>query len=131
MDRARLGAEDGTGPLTATFAVAMFLSFLLLSAQTLVHLSALSTASATAADAARRAAAVGGSCDDAVRRVDALLGTWGEAVDVTCRRDGDAVEVRVAGPSPARLAGGIAARVGIGEVDRAVRVPVEADGGAP
>lgn len=118
--------EDGTSPIAATFAVGMFLSFLLLASQTLLHLHALSTASSAAADAARRVAAVGGSCDEGRALVAALLGAWGQQVTVTCTRGEAEVEVRVAGPSPARLAGGIAARVGIGEVDRAARVPLEA-----
>ena len=128
-------AEDGTSPIVAAFAVAAFLSFLLLAAQTLVHLSATSTATAAAADAARRAASIGGTCEDAVARVGAVLGAWGDDVSVTCTRGADAVEVRVAGPSPAGLARGAAARVGIGTVDRAARVPLERDGatgaGAP
>jgi hypothetical protein len=117
--------EDGTGPITASFAVAMFLSFLLLATQTLVHLHALSTASSAAADAARRVATVEGSCDEGRAHVAALLGRWGDEVTVRCERGPEVVEVRIAGPSPARLAGGIAARVGIGEVDRAARLPVE------
>jgi hypothetical protein len=121
----RLRAEDGTGPIVATFAVGIFLSFLLLASQTLLHLHALSTASAAAADAARRVAAVGGTCDEGRAHVAALLGRWSDEVTVVCERGVEAAEVRVAGPSPARLAGGVAARVGMGEVDRAARVPVE------
>jgi hypothetical protein len=117
--------EDGTSPIVASFAVLAFLGFLLLASQTLLHLSALSTATSAAADGARRAAAVGGTCDDARVRVDAVLGTWGDHVEIACVRDATTAEVRVRGPSPARLAGGVAARVGIGEVDRAARVPIE------
>lgn len=124
-------AEDGTSPIVASFAVAMFLSFLLLATQTLTHLAALSTASAAAADAARRAAAVGGTCDHARAHATAVLGTWGDHVEVACERDEVAAEVRVRGPSPARLVDGVAARAGIGQVDRAARVPVEVDGGGP
>jgi hypothetical protein len=123
----RLGEEDGSGPVTASFAVAVFLSFLLLASQTLVHLHALSTASSAAADAARRVAAAGGSCAEGQAHATALLGRWADEVTVRCERGPREAEVRVAGPSPARLAGGIAARVGIGEVDRAARVPVEAE----
>lgn len=120
--------EDGTSPIVATLAVGMFLAFLLLASQTLLHLYALSSASAAAADAARRVAAVGGSCDDGRAHVANLLGGWGERVTVRCERGPTEVEVRVTGPSPARLAGGIAARVGTGEVDRAARVPLEVAG---
>lgn len=122
---ARLRSEDGTGPIVATFAVGIFLSFLLLASQTLVHLHASSTASAAAADAARRVAAVGGTCEDGRAHVVALLGPWADEVTVACERGAEVAEVRVAGPSPARLADGVAARVGVGEVDRAARVPVE------
>jgi hypothetical protein len=128
-DGQRLGAhlpsEDGTSPIVASVAVAVFLGFLLLASQTLLHLYALSTASAAAADAARRVAAVGGTCDDGHAQVTALLGGWGDHVTVACQRRAGEVEVRVTGPSPARLAGGIAARIGIGEVDRAAIVPLE------
>jgi hypothetical protein len=117
--------EDGSSPIVATFVVGAFLAFVLLASQTLVHLYALSSASAAAADAARRVAAVGGSCDEGRAHVAAVLGRWGDQLVVRCERGAAEVEVRVAGPSPARLAGGIAARVGIGEVDRAARVPVE------
>ncbi|WP_052665418.1 hypothetical protein [Nitriliruptor alkaliphilus] len=120
-----LHAEDATSPIVASLAVGMFLAFLLLASQTLLHLYALSTASAAAADAARRVAAVGGSCAEGRDHVDRLLGAWGQHVEVECDRDTVAAEVRVVGASPARLADGIAARVGIGEVDRAARVPLE------
>lgn len=123
--RARAHAEDGTSPIVASVAVATFLGFLLLASQTLLHLYALSTASAAAADAARRVAAVGGTCDDGRAQVAALLGGWGEQVTIACQRRATEVEVRVTGPSPARLAGGVAARMGIGEVDRAALVPLE------
>ncbi len=123
----RVVDQDGSSPIVATFAVAIFLGFLLLATQTLVHLHALSTASAAAADAARRAAAIGGTCDDARRHVGTLLGTWSETLEIECGHDAGAAVVRIAGPSPARLAGGVAARVGIGEVDRAARVPLEED----
>lgn len=123
--RTRLSTEDGTSPIVASVAVAVFLGFLLLASQTLLHLYALSTASTAAADAARRVAAVGGTCADGRAHVTALLGGWGEQVAVACERRAGQVEVRVTGPSPARLAGGVAARVGIGEVDRAAIVPLE------
>lgn len=123
----RLRGQAGTSPITATFAVGAFLSFLLLASQTLVHLHALSTASSAAADAARRVASVGGTCAEGTAHATSLLGAWGDRVSVVCERGAEVAEVRIAGPSPARLAGGIAARVGLGEVDRAVQVPVETD----
>ncbi len=45
MPARRRDAEDGTSALTATFAVAAFLSFLLLAAQVLVHLVPMGTSS--------------------------------------------------------------------------------------
>lgn len=106
-----LAGARGDSPLTAVFGVAVLLGFLLLASQVLVHLAAVAQVTAVAADIAHRAAAAGGDCpaDDAAVR--ARLGTWGRSPDVriTCvRRDGPAasggrlVEVRIAGPSPAR-----------------------------
>lgn len=123
--RVRVREEDGTSPVVASVAVAMFLSFLLLASQTLLHLYALSTASAAAADAARRVATVDGSCDEGRDHAAVLLGAWADEVSVGCVRGPTEVEVRVFGPSPARLAGALAARFGAGEVDRAARVPRE------
>lgn len=119
------GGEDGSSPIVATVGVAIFLGFLLLATQVLVHLHAVSTASSAAADAARRAAAVGGSCDDARHHVATLIGRWHDEVTVTCHRGDADVVVRVRGTSPARLVDRAAATVGLGHIDRAVSVPIE------
>lgn len=125
----RPGDEHGHSPVVAVVAVAAFLGFLLLATQTLLHLSALSTASAAAADAARRAAAADGSCASGLAHAHAVLGDWADALAVTCTRGADTTEVRVRGPSPARVVAAAAGALRLGEVDRAARVPTE--GAAP
>lgn len=98
-------AEDGSGNVSALFGVAVFLSFLLVGSQVLLHLYTTSTITAAAFDAARRAAAIdGGGCGQAPTRVRALLGSYGQRAEVRvdCRETADWLEVSVAGPSPAR-----------------------------
>jgi hypothetical protein len=87
------------------FGVAIFLGFLLLSTQVLVHLYASSTVSAVAFDTARRASGLGGGCGTS--RADAVnrLGSWGAQPDVMvdCAATADGrIEVTISGPSPAR-----------------------------
>jgi hypothetical protein len=100
--------ERGSGHLGAVFGLAVFLGFLLVATQVLVHLSATSNVTAAAFDAARRAAADGGGgCASAPARARATLGSYGARPDVavSCSVDGDAIRVTVRGPSPA---GGLA-----------------------
>ena len=89
------------------FGVAIFLGFLLLASQVMVHLYATSTVTAIAFDEARRASTDGGVCDGVVDRTRSRLGTWGSGpeVEVACTAGVTGVSptvVRISGPSPAR-----------------------------
>lgn len=94
------------------FGVAIFLGFLLLSTQVMVHLYATSMVTAVAFDEARRASTGGGSCDGVEARVLERLGEWARrpGVTVACAvgapptggSAGLPTTVRIAGPSPAR-----------------------------
>lgn len=103
------------------FGVAIFLAFLLLATQVLVHLYAVSTVTAVAFDSARRASAAGGACADVQADARARLGSWGTqpGVEVSCfvDRASDTTEVVISGPSPARGLGVL----GGGAVDRIER----------
>lgn len=97
--------EAGSSPVTSVFGVAIFLGFLLLASQVLLHLYATSTITAVAFDAARRAAADGGSCPVEQTRARVALGAWAAdptTVTVSCNpSDGDFTTVTIRGPSPA------------------------------
>jgi hypothetical protein len=104
----RFRSEGGSGQVGAVFGIAVFLAFLLVSTQVLVHLSATSNVTAAAFDAARRAAADGGGgCAVAPLRARALLGPYGARPDVAvhCTEHGGTLRVTIRGPSPA---GGLA-----------------------
>ncbi len=104
----RRQGERGSGHIGAVFGIAVFLGFLLVATQVLVHLSATSNVTAAAFDAARRAAADGGGgCASAPARARSTLGSYGARPDVavSCSVEGDAIRVTVRGPSPA---GGLA-----------------------
>ena len=101
-------SESGDSGISAVFGVALFLGFLLLASQVLLHLYATSTVTAVAFDAARRAAAAGPEgaerdrCRVEAARARASLGTWGSTASVSCdHRDGEFVTVTVRGASPA------------------------------
>lgn len=86
------------------FGVAIFLAFVLLATQTLLHLYAATLVGSTAFDAARRAAAEGGGgCDVVAARVFAGLGRHADDAAVSCRDDGDHLAVRIVTASPARI----------------------------
>lgn len=97
------GDEEGSSSITSVFGVAIFLGFLLLATQVLVHLYATSTVNAVAFDNARRAAAQGGDCGAAVINATSALGSWGARpeVDITCVQDGEFTRMQISGPSPA------------------------------
>jgi hypothetical protein len=110
------------------FGVAIFLGFLLLSTQVLVHLYATSTIGAVAFDTARRAAADGASCASigARDRVVEALGGYGQRIDdPVCRSDGDQTVVTVTGPTPARLGGVFGGPLGLDRIERTARVRTE------
>ena len=97
------GGEDGSSSVASVFGVAIFLGFLLVASQVLIHLYATSTVSAVAFDNARRAALSGGDCVDAVSNAVTSLGDWGAQpeVVVTCRYGPEFTTVTITGPSPA------------------------------
>lgn len=98
------GDEAGSSSITSVFGVAIFLGFLLLAAQVLIHLYVTSTVTAVAFDTARRAATDGGDCAAAELRARSALGGWAAdpaEVVITCTQGADLTTVRIAGPSPA------------------------------
>jgi hypothetical protein len=120
--------EAGTGPISTVFGVAMFLGFLLLATQALVHLYASSTVSSAVFDAARRGAAEGGGgCSAAVTRARSLLGDYGQrdGVEVSCSETTGSLQLTFRGPTPANLVGGFGATMGRGGIERTATVRLE------
>lgn len=120
--------EAGSGPISASFGVAIFLGFLLLATQALTHLYASSTVSSAIFDAARRGAAEeGGGCAVAVERARALLGEYGRRDDVrfVCEPSGEQLRLSFEGPTPARLLDGFGQAVGRGGIERTATVRLE------
>lgn len=104
--------------------MAIFLAFVLLATQTLVHLYATSAVTATAFDVARRSAAEGGTgCDDAPMQVQRRLGRHATAAQITCQDDGEHLGIRIVTDSPARLFDAIGGRDG--SIDRTATVRIE------
>lgn len=123
--------HEGSSPVTAVFGLAVFLGFLLLASQTLVHLYATTVVTAVAFDVASDAASEGRGCQamgapprPVEQQVRERLGALGAHpdVDVSCVDSGDTTSVRVAAPSPARLIGG---PLGIGGIERTATVRTE------
>lgn len=122
------GGESGTSPVTAVFGVGIFLGFLLLAVQVLLHLYATSTVSAAVFDAARLVAGeetVG--CAAAEQHALGLLGDYGQraGVSLDCQADEATVLVRFRGPSPAPMVAGFSDWAGLGQVEREARVRIE------
>lgn len=130
-----MGDESGTSPITAVFGVGIFLGFLLLAVQVLLHLYATSTVSAAAFDAARLVAGEDAAgCGAAEQHALGLLGGYGQDVAITCTRGADTVTLTIAGPSPAPMVAGFTTWTGLGDIEREARVRVEdfrAPGGTP
>ena len=138
------GGESGASSIASVFGVAIFLGFLLMATQVMVHMYASSTTSAIAFDEARRASGLHGlsSCDDTAaqqqisNRVRNRLGSWandtGEvSINVGCdtaAAGGTAVVVEVAGPSPARTLSIFGGGVGLDRIERSARFIRETDG---
>lgn len=121
-------SEDGSSPLTTIFGVAIFLGFMLLSTQVLVHVYATSTVGAVAFDAARRAAADGAGCAsiDAHDRVVRALGDYGRRIEApVCVSDGEQTVVTIVGPTPANLVGAFGGALGMDRIERTARVRTE------
>jgi hypothetical protein len=119
--------QEGVGPISTVFGVAIFLGFLMLSTQVLVHLYTSSTVSAVAFDVARRASADGVGCAGARERAQQLLGAYGQrsGVDVTCAEDGEMRTVTITGPTPARMVDAFGATLGTDGIERTARVRIE------
>lgn len=124
--RCVMRAETGSSSVGSVFGVAMFLGFLMLSSQVLVHLYTASTITAVAFDAARRASGEGGTCARAETDAIARLGSWGAGPDVTvtCTRVDETTEVTIAGPSPARSLA-LFGRSAVDRIERGARFRTE------
>ncbi len=130
----REAGEDGSSAITSVFGVLIFLGFLMLATQVLLHLYATSTVSAVAFDTARRAAAEGADCAsvDAAQRIRRSLGDYGHVIDdPVCTTEGEDTVVTVTGPTPARLADAFGGGVGLDRIERTARVRTEQFRGAP
>lgn len=125
--------EAGNSPVTSIAGVMIFLGFLLLAAQTAIHLYAVSTSTSVMFDEARRVASsvTTGTydCGQAEVAVRNRLGRWGQQLDVVAcsGHDGAAehVEIRVLGPSPANLVSAFGSATGLATFERTVRVRAE------
>lgn len=120
--------EDGSSAITSVFGVLIFLGFLLLATQVLVHLYATSTVSAVAFDTARRASAEGASCAgiDASSRARQALGGYGQRIDEpVCTEQGGTTVVTISGPTPARLVDAFGGGLGLDRIERTARVRTE------
>ncbi|MEX0952954.1 MAG: hypothetical protein WDZ26_03900 [Nitriliruptoraceae bacterium] len=125
-----MSGHEGSSPVTAVLSLTVFLAFLLLATQTLVHLYATTAITAAAFDVARGAAAEGRGCvaagphgtqraEDHLRR---RLGRFGDSVEVVCTDDGESTALTVRAPTPARVIGG---PMRLGDIERTVRVRTE------
>lgn len=124
----RLAGEDGSSAITSVFGVLIFLAFLMLATQVLVHLYATTTVSAVAFDTARRASAHGASCAsiDAAASVRRALGEYGQRIDdPVCITSGRQTVVTVSGPTPARLVDAFGDGLGLDRIERTARVRTE------
>lgn len=124
-------AEAGASPVTSVFGVAVFLGFLLLASQVLLHLYATSTVTAVAFDAARRAAGDGGDCATEAVRAREALGAWAAdpaAVTIACDAGPEFTTVTIRGPSPTRALRLYAELTGMAEIERSASVRTEAFG---
>lgn len=124
--------ESGDSPVTSVVGVMIFLGFLLLAAQTSIHLYAVSTSTSVMFDEARRVAAAvtTGSydCPQAEQAVRDRLGGWGQRMAVTCSGDADTADhvvLQVRGPSPANLVSAFGSATGLATFERTVQVRTE------
>ncbi len=109
------------------FGLAIFLGFLLLSVQILVHLYATSAVTAAAYDAARMVAGHETTAiEEAEEHAQGLLGDYGsEAVFDWSGTTEAQVVLRVTAPTPARMIEGLAGAIGLDGIERTVHVRVE------
>lgn len=121
--------QDGSSPVTAVVGLLVFLGFLLLSSQALVHLYATSVVTAVAFDAARLLAAEPDGC--AGGDVDAMVGerlaglARAGAVQATCRDDAERRTVTIVARSPARALAGASGPAGPSTIERSASVTIE------
>lgn len=122
--RRRLGAETGSGPVSATFGVAVFLGFLLFAVQVMLHLWATSAVTTAAFDAARLVAGERPfTTADAEDHLRALLGTYGERLDEPRWDIGaEMVVLQVSAPTPAPLIASVGRLAGLDRIERTIHV---------
>jgi len=131
-----VSAERGAGLVGLLGGFVVFLAFLLFAVQLLVHLYATTLVTAAAHDAAGRVAgaavdhqdpvAVAGARADAEQGARADLGGFADEVHIDWSgSDADTVVLHVRARPPRVMLGGLADDVGLGEIDRTVRVRVE------
>lgn len=125
-----VGSERGGGPISAWLGFLIFLGLLLFAVQALFNLYATSVVTAVAYDAARRVAvADGGAPYMAAAEADArrALGRYGNGVTFDWSgSDGEVIVLSVRARNPTRLLPAMAGPLAFQEVDRTVRVRVEA-----
>lgn len=116
--------EGGSGPIPTAAGFLVFMLFLLLATQTLLHLFATSTAGTAVFETARRVATGQFDCGEADAHVKELLGGWGQrdGVTITCRADDQVVTVGFTGPSPAQLVEAFTDVAGLQAVSRSATV---------
>jgi hypothetical protein len=123
--------EAGSSPITAVFGVAMFLFFLLLASQVLLHLYATSIVTSAAFATATRVAAEdvgcgpGGATAEQIAR--SRLGGYGQRADlvVGCAVDGEDTVVTIQAPSPARGLSTVGYGLSLDAIERTARVRTE------
>lgn len=130
----RYEGEAGTGAISTSAGVVVFLAFLLAAVQLLFGLYATSTVTAVASDAAQRAAASGAPPLAVIEaEARASLGGVGDQAEFTWTTqdtDGDGVDdtvvLHVVARPPRFLPPSIGDGLGLGVIDKTVRARVEA-----
>lgn len=124
--------ESGSGVLSTSFGVGVFLALLFLAAHVLLNLWAISTVDAVAHDAALEVALAPASAErfaveaQALSRARASLGRYGEQVSLSfVPADDGAVALRVRAPGLRLLPSLLADGLGVEGVDRTVVVQSE------
>ena len=126
----RRRSQEGAGVIGSVVGVAVFLVLLLLAVQVLVGLYATSVVTAATYDAAKVLAGAdqGDSPEgraEAERRARGQLGRFGERVAFRWDNDVDTIRLHVHAPRPTFLPRSLVSSVGLGDIERTVRVRVE------
>lgn len=118
----RLRAEAGVGLISSVAGIFVFLAFLLLAAQVLVHLFATSYVNAAAFDAARLASGAGRVSEAQARAhgMDVLGSFAGRVSNFEVAVGADQVTVNVQARSPALLPALFGRVIGASSIDRSV-----------